>query len=273
VTTTIEVGGNPYDVVAAYGAVWVADAAQSRALRIDPGSNQATTVPLPTAAASVTAAAGSVWFTSYGASSVFRIDPKTSQVVATITVGDTGYKEIRSFGDSIWVGYEANLGLAEIDPASNSVRTEVRSFAGNFSAYGQFAVGQDTIWAGVGDTLVRIDPTSDRVVSRIQLETSDLNESGSAVGAAEDIPNVMLNATSDSIWVAVTDVVAEGGPSRVAGRLLRIDPFTNEVVAAVQIERTGTGAALFAMAIDGRSLWVIDSRAHELVRLDIAEGP
>ncbi|HEY3208937.1 MAG TPA: hypothetical protein VGL18_03990 [Actinomycetota bacterium] len=276
VTAAIEVGGNPYDLVAAYGAVWVADAQESRALRIDPGTTETTTISVPTPVASVTAAAGSVWFTSYGDPSMFRVDPDTAQVIAVIEVGDAGYKEVRSFHDTIWVGYDSNLRFAQIDPATNRVGTEVRALETNTSAYGQFAVGDRPIWVASGD-LFLIDPTTDRVMATISLQWRDLPPNVSvseisAIGAAEDGYTGVI-ATPHGVWVSVSGVLeAKGEPSRVVGRLLRIDLLTNQVSGLVQIENPGTGTELFAMTATQSSIWVIDRRAHQLVRLDV-EGP
>jgi hypothetical protein len=274
VSAAIDIGGVPFDIVAAYGAVWVADLQQRRAVRIDPGSNTAADVPLPTAVASVTAAAGSLWFTSYETNQLFRVDPVTQEVIGTIRVGDNGYKELRSFDDSIWVAYQGNLRFAQIDPSTNRVTAEVDALVDHSSAYPEFAVGDGPIWVvsvGGPATVRRLDPASDAAVAQIDLPWDTSVE---PVGGADDIRGVIVRATSDSVWVAMTDLT--GGPgrvTRVVGRLLRIDPNTNLRVSAVQIEAPGTGTSVLGLAIDGPSVWLIDGRAHELVRVDGARLP
>jgi streptogramin lyase len=273
VSETIDIGGVPFDMVAAYGAVWVADLQQHRAVRIDPGSNTATDVPLPTAVASVTAAAGSLWFASYETSQLFRVDPVTQAVIGTIRVGDNGYKEVRSFDDAIWVAYQGNLRFAQVDPATNRVTAEVDALVGNSSAYPEFAVGDGRLWVvsvGGPATVRQLDPASDTVVAQTELPWDTSVE---PVGGAEDIRVVTVRATSDSVWAAMTDVT--GGPgqaTRVVGRLLRIDPDTNRAVSAIEIEAPGTGTSLIDLAVDGQSVWLIDARAHELVRVGGAAG-
>jgi DNA-binding beta-propeller fold protein YncE len=56
---------------------------------------------------------------------LFRVDPVTQTLIATIRVGDNGYKEVRSFDDAIWVAYQANLRFSKIDPSTNRVTAEV----------------------------------------------------------------------------------------------------------------------------------------------------
>jgi DNA-binding beta-propeller fold protein YncE len=72
---------------------------------------------------------------------LFRVDPVTQTLIATIRVGDNGYKEVRSFDDAIWVAYQANLRFSKIDPSTNRVTAEVDTLVDHSSAYPEFAVG------------------------------------------------------------------------------------------------------------------------------------
>jgi streptogramin lyase len=273
VSAAIEIGGVPFDAVAAYGALWVADLQQRRAIRVDASSNEATDVPLPTSVASVTAAAGSVWFTSFESDKVFRVDPTTRLVIATITVGDDGYKEIRSFGDDIWVAYQANLRLERIDPSTNTVSAEVDALVDHQSAYPEFDVGDGPVWVGSWPgpgTLQWVDPATDSIVAQTNLRW---DTSVVPIGGSPDIGYFALGVSRDSVWVAATDMTATPGhATRVVGRLLRIDADTGQPVSELRIEAPGTGTSLFDVAIDSTSVWLIDKRAHELVRVDVDGG-
>jgi hypothetical protein len=167
---------------------------------------------------------------------LFRVDPVTQTLIATVRVGDNGYKEVRSFDDAIWVAYQANLRFSKIDPSTNRVTAEVDTLVDHSSAYPEFAVGDGSLWVvsvGGPATLQRLDPDSGSVVTQTGLPWDTSVE---PVGGADDIRAVSVRASSDSVWVAMTDLV--GGPGQ----------------------------------IDGTSVWLIDLRTHELVRVDGAGG-
>jgi hypothetical protein len=131
---------------------------------------------------------------------------------------------------------QANLRFSKIDPSTNRVTAEVDTLVDHSRAYPEFAVGDGSLWVvsvGGPATLQRLDPDSGSVVTQTGLPWDTSVE---PVGGADDIRAVSVRASSDSVWVAMTDLV--GGPGQ----------------------------------IDGTSVWLIDLRTHELVRVDGAGG-
>lgn len=279
VTATIDLGGDPYDVVAAFGGVWIADLRESRAVRVDPHTNRSETVPLPTPVGSVAAANGSLWFTSLGSDSVFRVDPQTYEVVADIAVGDpeneggqdAEYKTIFASDDAVWVGVRGNTWLVHIDPTTNQVITR---FDLELGAYHPAVTAEDGIWMATGcSEVVRIDPSSGEVVARVPLNGCQPKPPDFET-VTGDVGYVTVVTSPGSVWVAVTDLyVKDGELNHFVGLLFRIDPSTSQVVQTIQVgESHATGPTLFDVAVGDETAWVIDVDAAQLVRVGVEPG-
>ncbi len=106
------------------------------------------------------------------------------------------------------------------------------------------AATNNAVWVATWNAVVRIDPTSNKVVATIP------------VGGA-----YLVAVTRDAIWVfsAVTT-----SPSNVPhGQLTRIDPATNRIVATIP---TGIVAAQIAASDD--AVWIADTTKPTLLRVD-----
>ena len=139
-------------------------------------------------------------------------------------------------GDSAWVACKEQSRVIRLDTRAGKVRASVRlpSFVT------AVAFGYRSLWALSGSTLVRIRPTTANVTARIPLPTSAPY-------------NIWIGG--GSVWV-VDDA---------AGRLLRVSPATNKLVAQPSV---GDGAA--DMVFSGPSAWAINHRDRGLVRVDLA---
>ena len=139
-------------------------------------------------------------------------------------------------GASAWIACKEQSRVIRLDPRTGKVRASLRlpSFVTAVAA------GYRSLWALSGSTLVRIRPATATVTARITLPTSAPY-------------NVWIGG--GSVWV-VDDS---------AGRLLRVSPATNRVVAALPV---GDGPA--DMVFSGPSAWAINHRDRGLVRVDLA---
>lgn len=100
------------------------------------------------------------------------------------------------------------------------------------------AVGAGAVWVSAEGGIARLDPASGDVAATIAIEEV-----------------IDLAAAGDGIWV--TD--------KVGGKVLRVDPTTNAVVAEI-----ATGAGTHDLAIDEHGIWVTNYQANSVSRIDPA---
>jgi DNA-binding SARP family transcriptional activator/DNA-binding beta-propeller fold protein YncE len=168
--------------------------------------------------------------------SVAVIDPQRSGVVGHVLVGRRPVALAVGHG-SVWVANADDGTVSRIDPD----RREVIRTIGIGAPAIDLAVAADAVWVANGSdgTVSRIDPSADAVVETIDLRgSSDLAWN----------PTYAVDADDDSVWVATgTDHV------------LRLDPATNEPIAAVDVGYVPVGVALGEEA-----LWVVTSGERAL---------
>jgi DNA-binding beta-propeller fold protein YncE len=203
--TRFHIGKAPYDVAIGAGALWVPDHDGQRLLRFDLESHALReTRDLGMPAISVGFGFGSVWLVVANGT-VLRIDPRTLHVTRSIpdaTTAIEGSEPKLAFGrSSVWISSPAESTVARIDPVRGTLHmrtllgaTGVSAGAGavwvadNATAIWRFDGGRpqrihvgmqpqdvaatsESVWvADYGDrTLVRLDPTSRRVLTRLKL--------------------------------------------------------------------------------------------------------
>jgi streptogramin lyase len=158
----------------------------------------------------MTFAFGSLWIAMADKGSVARLDPKTNSV-----------KQIKNVGD----------------PAKMSPRAHVGHGTPN-----AVASGFDSIWAvGADQTLSRIDPRTDKVVSSVDI---------GVVGIAVAIDDT-------AVWISSYD----------DGALVRFDPAAGKVSST-----TRQVGGLMGLATGFGSVWAASKSGHELVRFDAKSG-
>jgi streptogramin lyase len=189
---------------------------------------------------------GSVWVASATTGELVRLDPRSGKTVAKLAVtlpNATGaytngaYSAVETGNGSVWVASHDNGQVIRVDPATDKIAAtiEVPSFPEVFS------VTEGAVWARSANTIVHIDPSSNRIVGSVFTHSP---ASGIAAGP-------------DAVWA-------------IAGQfnwdLLKIDPATNRVVEKIPLGRLApkgapTLAAPFAQGIllehDGL-LWIKD---------------
>jgi YVTN family beta-propeller protein len=203
--TRFHIGERPYDVAIGGGALWVPDHDGQRLFRFDPESHAVReTRNLGVPAISVGFGFGSVWLL-VADGRLLRIDPRTLREDGSVpdaTTTSEGIEPKLAFDrSSVWISSPAESSVARIDPTRGTVKkqtligaTGISAGAGavwvadNASAIWRVggrgrqrvevgprpqdvAATSDSVWvADYGDqTLVRVDPASRRVLTRIKL--------------------------------------------------------------------------------------------------------
>ncbi len=158
----------------------------------------------------IASGAGSIWVPVGGEGVVARVDPASGRVLARIKVGDP-----------------AKL------PSAARIAHDVPE---------SVAVGFGSVWAATGDTesVVRIDPATDRITARIP------------VGV---VPYV-LAAGEGAVWLTSLDDTA----------VVRIDPASNTARTVLTSVAAGMVAAAFG------SVWVTSGLFDRVLRLDPTDG-
>lgn len=122
VVAIVDVGHIPVGVVVSQGSLWVATTAE-RALRIEPGANEATIevpIGLPVALA---ASVDDVWVSDVRGQ-IWRIDPYTAAVTQTTSVG-RGLVGLCAGGGALWATLNADGSVARVDPLGGQVSGQV----------------------------------------------------------------------------------------------------------------------------------------------------
>jgi YVTN family beta-propeller protein len=222
VTQTIGVGGGPGGIAFGGNALWVANSLDATVSRIDPGTDEVVDlVPVGNVPTAVAAGFGSIWVTNAGDQSVTRLDAKTGRRLKTIPTGDVG-RGIAVGGDAVWVSDDAAGRVSRIDPHTSEVTNRI-SVGNGASA---LAYGAGAVWVanGLDGTVSRIDPVTD-VPTTLPV--------GGTPGR--------ITIAGKNVWV-----IDEAG-----GRIVRIDPRKNRVVASVMTGNRPAGITFAA----GR-IWV-----------------
>jgi DNA-binding beta-propeller fold protein YncE len=164
VTSLIRLQPNPIGITIAFGRVWVTEpkSGPGIVLRIDPRTNRVSGPPIRvgTGAGKIVAGSGTLWVTNgNGNGSVSRINPATGAVVRTL-VNIPGVTAVGA--GSLWVTPNRG-GIQRVDPVTGQVTATFRL---------PTAV-RVTFWAGSAwvsneppGTLIRIDPTSNRIIGK-----------------------------------------------------------------------------------------------------------
>ncbi|MBA3778963.1 MAG: hypothetical protein H0X16_06670 [Chloroflexi bacterium] len=206
-------------------------------VRIDAGTNEATTVPIPIEASAfhhIAATENAVWVTDSDNNLVYRVDPQTNEVVATIQTEETP-EVITVAEDGIWAGG------VHIDPATNEV-------VGETPFIGRYGLGTFWYTAGTG-AISRVDPDGSDDVVKIDLPPS--------------VGNCEIDGFTDIVWTWCY-------PEPVVAR---IDPETNKVVATVDFGGP-IGGPITGLTSDLAASWWLAPASPDgpgrFVRVDLA---
>jgi YVTN family beta-propeller protein len=210
----------------ASGSLWVANTAQRRVARTEPGADP---TPIPVEGASpvaIVAAQDAVWVaarTQRGRGLLARIDAGANQASPAVPLPHppTGLA-ITPDGGTIWVATAADQTIRRIDTRAGAIRRRIALTL----APAQAAFGDGVVWvtSTTGDAVLRIDATTSKVEATIRVGNGP---TGIAFGA-------------DRVWVANSQ----------DGTVSTIDRRTN----AVGTLRLGFRPT--AVAVIERAVWV-----------------
>jgi DNA-binding SARP family transcriptional activator len=155
---------------------------------------------------------------------LLQIDPSRMRLKRTIPIGFAG--DIAVAGNGVWVSGDTNT-LVRVDPIYGTIAQRIRLPRNGLDQPrngGGVAFGAGSVWASQGHSRVlRIDPSGERI-QRVF-----------------DIPEaVVLAFGGGALWVASSEL----------GRLTKIDPRTNAIVASVRV-----GPSICCLAVGGGYVW------------------
>jgi streptogramin lyase len=190
---------------------------------------------------------GGVWVLD--ATTVLHVDPTRNVLesrirVKSATPGTPALVAIAVGERGVWVTSQVptapDLGaLAIIDPATNQ-KVRTITFRGTGDATG-IAIAERSVWESFDDgSVLRIDPRTYKVVTRIRAGIADL-----------------LAVGEGAVWVA----------NRVASTVMRIDPETYQ--ASIPISVAGT---ISGIAVGEDYIWVLESSAGTVIPIDSEDG-
>ena len=151
IVAAINVDEWPNQLVATVDAVWITSPINPVLRRIDPLSNEVTSINLECATRSIAASETDLWVLCEPDPMILRVDPLTNRVVAKIAVGSRSRGLVMS-SNAVWVSSIESGTLTAIDPASNQVYAVYRVGQGPIvltSSRDEFWLlmnGEGTIW-------------------------------------------------------------------------------------------------------------------------------
>jgi YVTN family beta-propeller protein len=140
-----------------HGSVWVGCKDAGEVVRIDPATS-AVVATIRTGAGAHHLAIGenAVWVTNYAENTVSRIDPVTNATVAKIRGVGSGVG-LAASDRFVWAA--TSLGVAKIDPTTNTVRSRIRLEPARFHYDIQLVEG--SLWvSSVAGRIYRINPNA-----------------------------------------------------------------------------------------------------------------
>jgi class 3 adenylate cyclase/streptogramin lyase len=278
---TFPVGEDPTGVAIGEDAdVWVINQGDSTVTRIDPGPGEVTpgksTLGIPTG---VAAGEGAVWITNgFGSqigTQVVVVDPANDSVEVAFPSANDEKAIVVAF-DSIWLADADRDRVLRYDPENPSAEPivipvdedEIADAAPRFLAVGSGPAAGIWVVNELGDTVVRIDPQTNEVAGRIQVDApTAVAADGSGVWVTSEANDqvhrfdpvgrrtVRTFQYADGIPDGPTTIVT--GPNGVwVGSdletvVVRIDPDTNAV------DPLRLGGITGGLAVDGNGdVWV-----------------
>lgn len=197
VAASVPTGFASYEAVEAFGSVWVSNRNGQSLTRIDPATNEPTTVELPGVnAGGIAATSDALWVgdDTTGSTAIARVDPKTS-AVTSVEVGGNRPGYVAAAGERVWVSRVKSGTVTAVDAASGSVVGRPTP-AGSSPV--NLAVSPDGRWVWVPDDatnfLTRIDAATGDAVERLEVGE------GPAVVAPTDEGTWVTNFEDGTVW-------------------------------------------------------------------------
>jgi YVTN family beta-propeller protein len=236
-------------VAATPEGVWASDFDGSSVTRIDPATDKVVARMDVAHPEGVLPVGSNLWVANHHEGTLTVIDARTNEPTGTImlgTAGSNGPHELAAGAGSIWVNEANENQVVRLTP-DGKVLAKI-AVPGEFGDCGGILATTGAVWVtGCHETsdIVRIDPTSNAVVAKIQL-----------AWYAQDAVDV-----GGFVWVPTSGLA--GGP----GELDRIDPATNRIDRRLTVAAlTDVGGAVVAAG----DLWVSNT-TDAVVQIPLAE--
>jgi len=192
-----------------------------------------------------TLGAGAVW--DANETGVTKIDPRTNAVVKEIPITGGSFA-VAAGREGVWItNPPPDNALYRINPRSGGV-TLRRSFPSRpITAQ---VVGEGFVWVPDADEVLKIDPSTGRVVARIPFNYPNVGAGALAVGEG-------------SVWIAdPADVPTEG--SLEFGVVVRIDARTGRIITKIPVERAD------GVVVGAGAVWARSSETEEVTEINPA---
>jgi DNA-binding beta-propeller fold protein YncE/predicted Ser/Thr protein kinase len=238
-TRTVAVTGSPRDIAIGAGAVWVvgADQGEGTLVKIDPATGviRATYGLAYSDPVGVTADETSVWIAAndLDGNAVVRLAASDATQMIAIPFATALY-DLATGPDGVWAtsaqvgGAGAALTVTRLDAETGRAAATIELGRQGRTGGGSLALAGDSGWV-IGDAgVVRFDTRTDSVSATIPFSGNDL---------------YAIAADPAGVWVGAGDQ---------PGRLVRIDPSTNAVVA--ELAELGKSTVL-AVVVDDDTVW------------------
>jgi DNA-binding transcriptional ArsR family regulator/sugar lactone lactonase YvrE len=176
-------------------------------------------------------------------------EPPPSPVISAMLLR-AGRHRLAFGAGTVWVANDSGS-VNRIDPLANHISATIQ-VAGERAGLRGAAVGAGGVWVPVANPggLVRIDAGSNRVVARIPLGRPLRDPVGVAT-------------TEDAVWISCCAYEVAGRPG---GKLLRVDPTTDEVSARITLPEDP-----LAVAAGRDQVWVATTEGGA-IRIDPASN-
>ena len=270
----------PSTVAVGAGAVWVAEGGEglfTTLARVNPKTDRvAKTFNVAQGILSLAAGDGAVWVTNSESGTVYRVNPISGTIVSSTELGSGAVGSVAVGAGAVWATVtDPNTTVVRIDPAT--VRSSPVANLG--AATSTIAVGDGGVWVvnPQVDAVVRIDPSTNQVVTSIPVQNPDdlaVGAGGVWVTDPQDGTVLRIDPSTDQVVATATTPGIEGGIAIAGGApwvndttddtVLRIDPSTTQVSRAIRLSGPPNTVAGNATA-----LWVTDGTDNTLTRISV----
>jgi YVTN family beta-propeller protein len=247
----IALSGTPVRVAAGNAGIWVANSAEGTVTRIDPSTRSVVrTIPVGNDVTDLVTTPNAVWALAAQDSELVRIDPSTDGIVARIHVlvrpNPIGFTSIQSAGLAVSQSFVYVNGLSTVWKVDERTNRVVGKFAGD--GFSECALVDGALWT--------VDVRSISSGGSYQLQRRDLNTNNVTGTLDLNDDTVGVVATPAGVWAAETN-----------GTILHLDPTDGSLIGSTEV-----GGRPTAIAVAGDSIWVADSAADRIVRVDSETG-
>lgn len=250
---------------------------------IDPGSNRMVdSVPTGGDPTDVSAGAGSIWVANTRDDNVTQVDPAAKRVIRTLSPGQT-VAGLATGAGGVWIADSRGAEIVRLDPVLRSAKSIRLAGPEELTSptNSPVAVGEGGVWAvREGRTIARIDPQTRKVIARVSVGNSpaSIAVGAGAVWVADNADNSVTRIDPSSANAVTATGPVGQQPSAVAvgagavwvantqdGTIARVNPRTAAVVATIAVGERPTGIAVGAGAV-----WVANSLSGTVSRIDPA---